>query len=209
MAISRAVILQRVQRRVNADLAEASLAINDVHEESIYGWANEFCPKVIDLIKDPIHFPSLNVTGTSLTFSTGSAALPSSFQLPRTVKVSASYTDLNGDTVSVTSRKAMIYTDPNDFHRFDSSSFVLTPSGKRPIVLITDKIYVKPTTITSGTIDYIKSHPTIDGSSGSLFDDKGDTALILFILEAYYDFIEAMDAKAMVQKEIEAMKYVD
>ena len=209
MAISRAEILKRVQRRVNADLAELSLAINDVHEESIYGWANEFTTTVIDLIKDPIHFPSLNVTGEALTFTTGVEDLPNNFQLPRTVKVSASYYDLSGDEVSVTSRKAQIYTDPNDFDRFDSSSFVLTPSGKRPVVLITDKIYVKPTTITSGTIDYIKSHPTIDGSSGSLFDDKGDTALILFILEAYYDFIEAMEAKAMIQKEIEAMKYVD
>lgn len=209
MAISRAEILLRVQRRVNADLAEASQTINDAHQDSIYGWANEFTVKVIDLLKDPIHFPTLNVTETSLTFSSGSVALPASFQMPRTVTVSASYTDLSGATQTVTKRKAKIYVDPNKFHRYDSSSFVLTSNGKRPMVLITDKIYVKPTSITSGKIDYIKSHPTIDGSNGTKFDDKGDTALILFILKEYYEFIEAFEAKAMVEKELEAMKYVD
>lgn len=209
MAISRAEILKRVQRRVNADLAEASLTINDAHVDSIYGWANEFCPKVIDLIKDPIHFPSLHVSEASLAFSSGSVALPASFQMPRTVTVSASYTDLSGGNVSNTKRKAKIYTDPNDFRRYDGSSFVLTANGKRPMVLITDKIYVKPTGITSGKIDYIKSHPTIDGSNGTKFDDKGDNALVLFILKEYYDFIEAFEAKAMVEKELEAMKYVD
>lgn len=209
MAISRAEILKRVQRRVNADLAESSLAINDVHTESIYGWANEFCPKVIDLIKDPIHFPSLQVTGEALTFAAGEEDLPSSFQLPRTVRVSASYTDLNGDTVNVTSRKAIIYTDPNDFHRFDSSSFVLTPSGKRPAVLITDKIYVKPTSITSGTMDYIKSHPTIDGSNGTKFSDKADLLLVLLIIKEYYTFIEAIEFADRVQLEIEKLTLID
>jgi hypothetical protein len=67
---------------------------------------------------------------------------------------------------------------------------------ERPIVLAADTIRVKPATITAGTIDYLKLHPTISGSQGTVFSQIGDDMLIHLIMSDYYSFIEEPELMA-------------
>ena len=208
MAIAYTEIRTRVQRRIRADLATASLAVNDLHTDAIDGWANEFTADVINILQDPMHFPTLLVADGALTFTSGSVAFPSLYQRHVALKVTSTYSDKTGATQTLTDRNAAIYTAPNDFARYDSSNFVLTPTGRRPIALIADKVYVKPTTITAGKFTYIKSHPTIGVDQATLFDDTGDNLLILLILKAYYTYLEedGVAALQVVLAEIENLK---
>lgn len=102
----------------------------------------------------------------------------------------------------VSERLVRLYTDPAEFARFDSSNFFLTPNVAFPVGLIADKVYVKPTSITSGKFTYVKSHPTITAGQDTVFDDVADNLLILHILKEYYAFIEAPDLKATIEAEI-------
>ena len=208
MAIAYTEIRQRVQRRIRADLATASLAVNDLHTDAIDGWANEFTADVVNILQDPMHFPSLLVVDGALTFASGSVAFPSLYQRHVALKVTSTYSDKDGSTVTLTDRQAQIFTAPEQFARYDSSNFVLTPTGRRPLALIADKVYVKPTGITAGKFTYIKSHPTLSASQDTVFDDTGDNLLVLLILKAYYTYLEddGVAALQVVLAEIENLK---
>lgn len=204
MAIAYTEIRQRVQRRIRADLATASLAVNDLHTDAIDGWANEHTADVINILQDPMHFPSLLVVDGALTFTSGSVAFPSLYQRHVALKVTSTYTDKDGSTVTSTDRRAQIFTAPDEFAKYDSSNFLLTPTGRWPIALVADKVYVKPTSITAGKFTYIKSHPTIGASQATVFDDTGDNLLVLLILKEYYTYLEedGVAALAKVNEEI-------
>ena len=203
MAISLAEIKTRVKTEIRADSATPS--ISDLHDNSIAQWANEHTADVINLLPEPaLHFKDLLNINTALTFSSGSVAYPANYQRAVAVKVSGSYTDDGGSSVTVTDRKCKILT-VDRFAPLDSSNFVVTPTLKRPVAMLAEKIYVKPTSVTSGKLDWIKSHPTIDGSNGTKFDDEGDNALILHILKRYYMFIEEEGRAALKQQEIDRM----
>ncbi len=179
MSITRAVLYTRVKTRIRADLATPT--VDDLDDNSITTWANEKLAQVIEMLKDPIHFTALVAIGTnlgSLTLFAGKkyAALPSSYLRAVAVKVGS------------TRRKCRLYFDPVEFSRFDSSNFVLTPNDNYPVALAADKIYVIPTSITTAYIDYIKSHPDLSGSQGTLFDGLGDEVLTLLVTAEYYKF---------------------
>lgn len=206
MAISQATIRSRFKRRIRADLATASLSTPDVHNDFIDNIAQEATAEIIRLLasKQPFnatHFPSLVTSDDSLTFSSGSVALPATYQWYVALKVTSAYTDKDGDTQTLTDRFCRITTDPSEFARFDSASFLTTPTGKKPLALISDKVYVKPTTITAGKLTYVKTHPALS-SNNTAFDDLGDNLLILHILKEYYAFRELDEFVAKVKTEI-------
>lgn len=182
-----------MKTRVRADEAAPSLA--DLNDASITQWANEETSNVIDQLKDAQHFPSLTVRQTSLTFSSGSASLPTSYQRYISVTVTAN---------SVTYKRCRIFENHDEFNRYDSSNFILTPTTELPIVLMADKVYVRPSSITAGKIDYIKSHPTISASQDTVFDDTADNLLLSRIAYRYYMFIEEFDLAANVLKEVQS-----
>ena len=163
---------------------------------------------MIQLLPNPgLHFKSLIISGESLSFATTTsptitfAALPSTYQRAIAVRVNINYTDKDGNTVTLTERRAKLIYNPDDFWRLDSSNFIVTPTGKRPVILIADRIYGKPSP-TTGYIDYVKSHPTIDASNGTKFDDVGDNLLVLLIVRRYYQFIEEEGLVGTVNQEI-------
>jgi hypothetical protein len=133
----------RVKRRIRADLATP--VVNDLHDHTIVGWANEFTGDVIHALKDSVYFPTLVETDKSLTFSSGSVALPSDFEYPVSLKVDADYQNNAGTTVNVSERSVRLLDDQKQFDTYDSVNFIVTPTKKRPVGLITDKIYIKPT----------------------------------------------------------------
>ena len=139
------------------------------------------------ILKDPVHYPDLVVPNTTVTFATESgdrtASLPSDAAM---FVVAGKYPALIVTGASASNRKARILYSAEDFRRYDSSNFILTPTEDRPIAWIGDKIRVLPTTLTSGKLDYIKVHPTIDGSNGTKFSELGDEILILFVVAEYY-----------------------
>jgi len=206
LAITLTNIKTRFKTRVRADLAAASLAVSDIHDDSITQWANEETATVIHALKEPyLHFLELIVPDGAITFSSGSSAYPSAnHQRTISVKVTSSYLDKDGDTITLTDRRARLTYDNDEFNRFDSSNFLTTPTGKRPMVLVANKLYVKPTTITAGKITYIDSHPLITGDQDTVFDDVGDNLLILLIIRRYYQFIEEEGLVNSVNKEIGA-----
>ncbi len=177
--MTRANLVTRVKTRIRADLATPT--IDDLHDNSIYTWANEKLSLVVEMLKDPIHYPALVVIGHNLgalTLYAGKkyAALPSNYLRAVTVKVGSSR------------RKCRLYFDPVEFSRYDSSNFVLTPDSDYPLALAADKIYVLPTSTTAVYLDYIKEHPDLSGSVGTSFDGFGDEALTLLVVAEYYKF---------------------
>lgn len=177
--MTRANLVTRVKTRIRADLATPT--VDDLDDNSIYTWANEKLALVVEMLKDPIHYPALVVIGTnlgSLTLYGGKkyAALPSNYLRAVAVKVGSSR------------RKCRLYFDPVEFARYDSSNFVLTPDSDYPLALAADKIYVLPTSTTAAYLDYIKKHPDLSGSVGTSFDGLGDEVLTLLVVAEYYKF---------------------
>jgi hypothetical protein len=161
----------------------ATPAVNDLHNTSITEFANQHTADVIRILKDVVHYPSLHNIDTALTFASGYASLPSDYLLATAVKVTTT-------SPAVTKKRCRLFFKHQDFARMDSSNFILTPNQERPVALVADKIYIKPTTLTAGFLDYIEKHPTISGSQGTVFDVMGDNILVNLILASYYGFIE-------------------
>ena len=193
----------RVKTRVRADLATP--AVNDLDDASITTWANEFTVDVIKTLGDAKHFTALVVTDSSVAFAAGSVAFPDNYQRYVSLKVDSTYNDYSGSPISLSDRHAQITEDPGLFNRMDGSNFVSTVTGRNPLAFVSDKLYIKPTSITAGKLTFIKSHPEITSSVGTSFDDVGDNLLVLFILKAYYSFIEEAGETllAVVLKEID------
>lgn len=209
MAISQTTIRERVKRRIRADLATASLSVPELHNDAIDGWAQEETATVTRLLAqmqpfDATHFPSLVTTDEAITFTSGAEALSdltNTYQWYVSLKVDSSYTDKDGNTQTLTDRRARITTDPDEFYRLDSSSFLTTPDGRRPVALISDAIYIKPTSITDGKLTYVKSHPTLS-SNNTAYDDIGDNLLIMHIVREYYRFRELEQFVQVIDAEI-------
>jgi len=170
-----------IKTQLRAELASGSLAVSDLHDDSIAQWANEEADNVVMYVNDPEQYPTLIVKNQSFTLAAGSATLPSN--LNSTLSI----------TVGTTSRRARIL-DPDSFNKFDSRNFVLTASEDYPIVTIANgSMYVKPVSElgeANGYIDFIKTHPAIDASNPTLFKDVADNVLVQLILSRYYDFNE-------------------
>ena len=188
--MTRAALLARVKTHIRAELASGDLAVNDIHNDSIYEFAQQHCTDVIHILKDTSHFSALVEVDTSFDFSTGSKALPSDYELALAVKVTTT-------SPSVTKRNCELLFNPAEFAKRDSANFVLTPDQDHPVVLIADdKAYIKPTTLTTGYLDYVKTHPTLGSSQGTEFDSMGDNVLVNLVLASYYGFLEEFDLQA-------------
>jgi len=196
----------RVKTQLRAEMSTPSL--NNLDDDSIKQWANEEVYNAIILLGDPLHFPALNVIDQSLTFSSGSATLPSNFWLPKSDAKKEQYlkslVSLKVTANSVTKRRTTLLT-PVEFARQDSSNFVLTPTVVFPVGMIADKVYVKPTTITQGYLDYVKTHQTISDSLGTQIDKKGDNILVRLVMARYYEFRELPDLQANALKFAESL----
>lgn len=206
MAISRTTIRERVRRRIRADLATASLSTPRFHNDAIDGYAQEATAEVTRLLANPqvfdaVHFPSLVVIDGAKTFSSGSAALPTAYQWWVSLKVTSTYIDKNGDTQILTDRRCRITTDPDEFHRLDSSNFLTTPDGRRPVALVADTVKIKPTSITAGKFTYVKTHPALS-TNNTAYDDLGDNLLILHVIREYYRFRELENFVKVIDAEI-------
>ena len=193
----------RVKTQLRAEMGTP--ALNNLHDDSIKQWANEEVFNAIILLGDPLHFHELNVIDTSLTFSSGSAALPTGFWIPKTESKKEQYlqglVSVKVTANSVTYRRATLL-NPVEFARQDSSNFVLTPTTIFPVVMIADKVYVKPAddTITAGFIDYIKAHQTISDSNSTQLDELGDNVLVRLVMARFYEFREFPDLQANALK---------
>ena len=188
----------RVKTQLRAELAAASLSVSDLHNDSIDQWANEELINVILILRDSRHFTALVIIDSSITFASGSVALPSNFWWPNTAKQQEGIKDLLTLKVtanSVTYRHAPLKT-PSEFAMFDSSNFVLTPNSSFPVGMIADKVYIKPTNLTAGFLDYIKTHQDI--ASGTQFDAVGDNVLIALVMSRYYEYREFPELQAQV-----------
>jgi len=184
----------RVKTQLRAEMGTP--ALNNLHDDSIKQWANEEVYNVIIMLGDPQHFPSLNAIDTSLTFSSGKADLPSDFWLPKneakTEKYIEDFISLKVTANSVTKRNVVLLS-PGEFARQDSSNFVLTPTTIFPAGMIADQVYIKPTSITAGYLDFITTHQTISDSLGTEFDELGDNVLVRLVMARFYEFREFPD----------------
>lgn len=188
MSLTRAEIRTRVKTHLRAEMSTP--AVNDFNDNSIDEFAQQHCADVIHILNDPSHYPSLIVIDSSLTFSSGTASLPSDYELATSVKVTT--TD-----PAVTKRDCKLLFNPADFSKLDSFNFILTPDQDHPVVLVANgNAYVRPTSITAGYLDYVKEHPTLSATQGTVFDSIGDNVLINLILASYYGFIEEFELQA-------------
>jgi len=195
-----ATLETRVKTRIRADMSTP--AVNDLADESIATWANEKKSEVIHLLKDPVRFfPTLQVMGTALTFAAGVEDLPADYEL---------YTNVVVNNGTVTNRKCRITEDVKKFRALDSNNFINTPHLDTPVILISSAIYVLPTSITAGVLDYIKVHPTISDSQATLFTELGDLVLLNKIVQEYYRTIpQRFDLADNIEKEIDRILNVN
>jgi len=183
----------RVKTHIRAELSTP--AVNDLNDNSIAEFANEHTGDVISLL-DTSHYSELIEVDYSLTFASGYEDLPSNYQKAIAVKVTT--TD-----PAVTKKDCRLFFDPAKFSRLDSSNFVITPTQRQPVALVAeDKVFVKPDTLTTGFLDYVKEHPTITSTQGTLFSPQGDNILVRFVLYDYYIFLEEPDLAAAQLKLI-------
>ena len=189
MAISLATLKTRVKTRIRADLATP--AVNNLDDKSIETWANEYKSVVIQILRDPRHFNKLIVFDSTLTISNGKAALPADYEMAVAVKVK---------TTTEAKRQAILTFDPQEFNSFDNSNFVTKVTEKFPLALVANgNLYVKPDSITNAYMDYIKRHPTISDSQGTLWNDIADNVLTELIVASYFSFLEEFELAAQAE----------
>ena len=169
-----------VKTKIRADLA--SPTVNNLNDASISQWANEAAKKLVHEL-DPAHCKDLQVINEALA-GLADASTHLTFTRPATLEREIAVR-VTGASVS---NKFTRIIAAAEFWRFDASNAILSASEYQPIAMVADKVYVKPTTVTSARIDYIKAHPTIGASQATLFDDYGDNLLILLIMSEYYTF---------------------
>lgn len=202
MSITLTELRTRVKRRVAADLATP--VINDLDDNSIDGWANEHTADVIKLLPSPEDtMRDLVTIDATATITSSQITFPNDYKRFLSLVVSADYTDDSGSTVTVTKRNVKPFYNVNEFKRFDGSNPTLTASGRYPVCLLADKIYLLPESgLNSAKLSYVKEHPTITTSQNILFNELGVNLLVLFILRRYYTFLEMFDMAETVSKEL-------
>lgn len=188
MATSLATLQTRVKTRIRADLATPK--VDNLDDTSIKTWANEKTSVVVHILQRPEHFQALHVIEKSIAISSGSGNLPSDYELATAVFVK---------TTNLAKRKARLLDVP-DIELFDESNFITTPTETFPIAYVANgKLYVKPSSITQAYLNYIKKHPTIDNSNGTVWDELADQVLLELIMAEYYSFLEEFDLAAKAE----------
>ena len=208
MATTLADISTRVLTRLAADMAVP--AYSKIDSATITTFANSFTNKIvwhfINLFQKsqdpkalaPIQGLQKLSAAVTLAVGTGIGTLPADAEFVTSVLVLP--------TVN-TVRRAKLYYHADDFERWDSSNFVLTPSSKMIVALISnDTIRVRPLatatpTFATAYIDYIKTHPTMSAGQGTEFSAGADTILVALILSKIYDFLEEPELSKMALLE--------
>lgn len=160
-------------------------AYTAVNEDNITRWANEKTSEVIKVL-DKTQYQALIEHNSSLSFTLSGldriADVPTDYLLPVSLRAGSS------------SRLCHIFDDPNDYNRWDSSNFIFTPTANKPIAKIQDNtVFVRPTTITSGLLDYVKQHPTLSAGQDTVFSSIGDNVLIDLIVKEAMKILELVD----------------
>lgn len=204
-----AEIETRVKTNIRAELAAGALSVADLHDDSIAQWANEEVYNVMLLVRNPKHFPALQAVDQSITFSSGTASLPSDFFWINSGKepdLTLDWVNLKVATTSpaVTKRYVRLLS-LSEFARYDSSNFVLTPDQTNPVGAIGTAVYIKPTTLTTGYLTYITKHQTITSVAGTEFDALCDNILIHRIMARYFKYLEMPDLEAISIKLAEEL----
>lgn len=176
-----------IYSRLAAELA--SPVYTPVNEDNIILWINEKLDEVPRIVKDSSVFHQLLVYNSDLTISGGSVNLPSDFNIHEAVRFGT--------------KNAIILESLESFSKWDSGNFVMTPSLLFPVaVIVSNAIKVKPTTITSGKLDYVKKHPTVDSGNGTLFNQRGDNVLIQLVLSMVYQSLEKPELAKLALEQI-------
>lgn len=182
MSITLANFKLAVYSRLAAD--EASPAYAALNEGNITRWANEKISRVVNTLEDNIHYQALIVKGSALVISSGYASLPADFLLGQNRKDLAL-------VLGSADKHAEIYLVPDDFDRWDSSTWLTTPTTDFPVGLIANgRIYVKPTSYASGKLDYVKK-PTFSSASDTTgLSDLADDLLINEVVKEAKTWLE-------------------
>lgn len=176
MSATLAVLKTRFYTRLRADQASPAASDVDVDDTSLTTWFNEALSEVIHALKNPAYFQELLQKDSSLTFAGGYEDLPTDFEI----------------LVSATAGTGKIKCWPIDiteFNGYDSGNFLTTPKTSRPIVTLANgRIYIKPTSYTSGYLDYIKKHPDLSGSQDTVWANIADNLIVEKVLEKYCNY---------------------
>lgn len=179
MSLTISQIRTRVYTKLAAELATPSY--EDIHNDSITTWADQAASIVIHTLP-PENFPRLRVIDYSVTLSGGNGSITAiNVELPLAVKVG-------------TSKLATeMYQDPDDFNRWDSRNFILTPTTRQPVSLVANgRIYVKPTSYTQAYFDYLNKQPGL-ASNSTYFNSAGDEMLVNIVSSMAFGYLEEYD----------------
>jgi hypothetical protein len=189
---------QRVLRRVRADKsAPAAADVNSLHIDSIKEWFEEIRSKVVEILKDSrIDIQALIIPDQSITFSSGNVTISSlaDFEIPLVLKTGAS-------------KRFTPLLDEETFARYDGSSFLTTVPDEHPIAMAANgKIYMKPTDVTQGYLDYAKKHPDLSASQDTIWSDRADRITVELIAAKFFDFKGKADRAEFARRSAEVMQ---
>lgn len=204
MAETRNELKARIKRRIVAE--SSTPTVPDFNDSAIEDYLQEATRLVNSDLRDiPGELDKLYKIGVSLAITAGKAPYPSDFESELAIYVSATYNDLSGDPVTVTERTCLVFHDPATYRSLDSGNFVGKPSLKRPVCLLADQIYFKPTSISTGSIDYIRRHPALSNNVDTLYTDRGDSLLVGYALRFYYLAHEEQEMVNRMNEEIKEL----
>lgn len=199
MAATYSTLKDRFLRRVRADKASPAVSdLNNLADESIQAFIQEAQPEVIKLLAmrnyaetariDTGHVQALVEYNASVTLDSGSGSLPSDYLLAAAVRAGSD------------ERNCLLYFDPAMFSKWDSGNWLSTPDANWPVALVTDgALKVKPASLTSAKIDYLKEHPDIDSDQPSLWSNLGDEICIELAVAKYFDYRKLTDRAALAR----------
>ena len=100
--------------------------------------------------------------------------------------------------VSVKTGSSKVHTlftlNADEFARFSGNNFATTATEQLPVALIANGyLYVKPASISEAYIDYIKEHPTISTTQGTVWTATADQVLVELLAAKYYEYRNHVD----------------
>lgn len=170
----------------------SSPTFNSINSDQWTRWADDKIPGIVQYFIEQKRFDIIEpllALDTAVTISSGSGPL-------------SGITDF-GQAIAfkVTSAKieCRLLTDPSEFAKWDSSSFLTTPREERPIAIImSDKVHIKPSSVSNpsdplGYLDYVKIHPSLTGSQETLFKTPADELLVEQVYQLALESLQLLE----------------
>ena len=160
---------------------------NAIHNDQYQRWADEKIPVVVTEFVKAGRIEAIQgliVPDISVTITSGIGAFSfSDYFLPLSL------------TVTSARVQVQLLTAPDEFYRWDSGSFVVTPRTARPVgIIMNSTVYVKPTNLaTPAYLTYIKNHNPLFDAQETLFNDEGDAMLIELVYQEASKALEIME----------------